>query len=89
MMGPGQRSCLFREVNDRINDLLESAEPDLQGEFLCECGRECGRRVLLLPAEFATLRRVGEGIRSPDCRSRRFGLRGRRPEPADGVPALN
>jgi len=89
VMGPGQRSRLFREVNDRIYDLLESAEPDLQGEFLCECGRECGRRVMLLPAEFATLRRAGEGIRSPDCRSRRFRLRGRRSEPAGGVPALN
>ena len=88
MMGPGQRSRLFREVNDRIYDLLASAEPDLHGEFLCECGRECGRRVMLLPAEFATLRRAGEGIRSPDCRSRRLRLRGRS-EPADGVPALN
>ena len=34
----GQRSRLFREVNDRIYELLESAEPDLSGEFLCECG---------------------------------------------------
>src|SRR3954465_14172721 len=44
-MSPGQRSLLFREVNDQIYDLLESGEPDLPGEFLCECGRECGRRV--------------------------------------------
>ena len=48
-MTPAQRSRLFRELNDRIYDLLASAEPDLPGEFLCECGRECGRRVELLP----------------------------------------
>jgi hypothetical protein len=84
-----QRSRLFREVNDRIYDLLESSDPDLEGEFLCECGRECGRRVVLLPAEFASLRLTGGAVRSPDCRGRLFGLRGRRSEPAGGIPALN
>jgi hypothetical protein len=68
-MTPVQRSRLFREVNDRIYDLLESADPDLPGEFLCECGRDCGRRVQLLPAEFATLREAGEDVRSPECPS--------------------
>ncbi len=87
-MNPGQRSLLFREVNDRIYDLLESAEADLQGEFLCECGRECERRVMLLPAEFVTLRRSGEGVRSPECRSRKFELGSRSPA-GDGVPALS
>ena len=86
-MSPGQRSRLFREVNDRIQDLLESAGPDLQGEFLCECGRECGRRVVLLPAEFAFLRRAGEAVRSPDCGGRRFGLL--RARQAGGIPALS
>jgi hypothetical protein len=66
-MSPGQRSCLFREVNDRIYDLLE-ADPDLPGEFLCECGRDCGERVELLPAAFASLRETGGDVRSPDCR---------------------
>jgi hypothetical protein len=66
-VSPGQRSHLFGEVNDRINELLESAEPDLPGEFLCECGEDCGQRVLLLPAAFAELRRTGEPVRSPDC----------------------
>jgi hypothetical protein len=89
VMSPGRRSRLFREVNDRIYDLLSSAESDLQGEFLCECGRECGRRVMLVPAEFATLRRAGEIVRSPECRGRRFGLRGRRSRPAGGVPLLS
>ena len=88
-MSPGQRSRLFREVNDRIYELLSSAEPDLTGEFLCECGRECEHRVLLLPAEFAGLRRTGQAVRSPDCRGPRFGLHGRRSRSADGAPVLN
>src|SRR5947207_1421064 len=57
-MSPDQRSSLFREVNDRIYDLLEAADPDLPGEFLCECGQDCGERVELLPAAFAPTRGV-------------------------------
>ena len=68
-MSPGQRSLLFREVNDRIYDLLEETDPDLPGEFLCECGRDCGRRVELLPAAFALLRETGGAVESPDCAS--------------------
>jgi hypothetical protein len=80
-LSPVQRSQLFREVNDRIYELLETAEPDLPGEFLCECGRECERRAVLLPAAFAELRRTGRAVRSPDCRSRlRLG---------GGVPVLS
>jgi hypothetical protein len=67
-VSPGQRSRLFREVNDRIYDLLEAADPDLPGEFLCECGSECGRRVELLPAAFAALRETRAVVRSSDCR---------------------
>ena len=78
-MSRDQRSCLFREVNDRIYEILGSDEPDLPGEFLCECGRDCGQRVLLLPAAFATLRGRGEAVRSRDCRRSASGLR---------VPAL-
>ena len=88
-MGPDQRSRLFAEVNDRIYDLLESADPDLPGEFLCECGRDCGRRVELLPAAFATLRETGGVVRSPDCRESWFRRRDRDSAPIDGVPALN
>jgi len=88
VMNPGERSLLFREVNDRIYDLLASAEPDLHGEFLCECGHECGQRVMLLPAEFTTLRRAGELVRSPDCRGLRFALGDGRSRPAGGVPVL-
>jgi hypothetical protein len=73
-VGTGQRSRLFREVNDRIYELLESAEPDLPGEFLCECGEDCERRVLLLPAAFATLRQTGKVVRSADCVEPRLRL---------------
>ncbi len=62
-----RRAQLFREVNDRIYELLGTAEPDLPGEFLCECGEECGRRVELLPAEFEELRSRGRAARSNDC----------------------
>ena len=84
----GQRSRLFHEVNDRIYELLESAEPDLPGEFLCECGGDCERRVLLLPAAFVGLRQAGEAVRSPDCREPRARRRDERIRSVDGVPAL-
>jgi len=86
-MSPGQRSRLFQEVNDRIYDLLASADPDLPGEFLCECGHDCSQRVPLLPAAFATLRETGALVRSPDCRSSRFRPGNEAPA-ADGVPVL-
>lgn len=87
-VNPAQRANLFGEVNDRINDLLESADPDLPGEFLCECGRDCGRRVELLPAAFATLRASGGVVRSSDCREPWFRRRGRESARVEGVPAL-
>jgi hypothetical protein len=80
-VSPNQRSSLFREVNDRIYELLESAEPDLPGEFLCECGDDCDHRVQLLPAVFATLRQTGRIVRSPECSGGRLEPR--------GVPALS
>jgi hypothetical protein len=86
-MSPGQRSSLFCEVNDRIYELLESADPDLPGEFLCECGRDCGRRVELVPTAFAALREAGGSVRSPDCRRPRFSLLRR--ESSGSVPVLN
>jgi hypothetical protein len=58
---------LFREVNDRIYELLVSTGPDLPGEFLCECGEDCGTRVELLPAAFEALRSSGRAARSNDC----------------------
>ncbi|HKD95001.1 MAG TPA: hypothetical protein VKB43_09890 [Gaiellaceae bacterium] len=84
-MSSDQRSLLFHEVNDRIYELLESSDPNLSGEFLCECGCECGRRVELMPAAFAALRRSGKVVRSPECRKARFT----RPQPTGGVPVLS
>ena len=78
-MSPDQRSSLFGEVNDRIYDLLEAADPDLPGEFLCECGQDCGERVELLPAAFASLRETGGDVRSPGCHGSRLAV---------GVPAF-
>jgi hypothetical protein len=69
-MSSGQRSRLFREVNDRIYDLLELGDSDLPGEFLCECGNDCDRRVVLVPAAFAALRASGRIVESPDCGAR-------------------
>lgn len=66
-MSSGQRSRLFHEVNDRIYDLLEMGDADLPGEFLCECGHDCGRRVVLVPPAFAALRASGAFVQSPDC----------------------
>jgi len=79
-MSPGQRTWLFREVNDRIYELLSAAEPDLPGEFLCECGSDCDNRVQLLPAAFARLRQRGGNVRSSECTEPTFDL--------DGIPAL-
>ena len=84
-----RRAELFREVNDRIYELLAAADPDLPGEFLCECGEECGRRVELLPAAFAVLRSGNRAVRSNACgRTGLLSFRRREPVP-HGVPALN
>lgn len=66
-MSSDQRSLLYREVNERIYDLLESGDSDLPGEFLCECGSDCGRRVVLVPQAFAALRDSGRFLESPEC----------------------
>jgi hypothetical protein len=88
-METGRRSELFREVNDRIYELLASAEPDLPGEFLCECGEDCGRRVELLPAAFEALRSRGRAVCSSEC-GRGGLLRVQRPDVVSrGVPVLS
>ena len=83
-----RRAELFREVNDRIYELLSSAEPDLPGEFLCECGEECGIRVELLPAAFEALRSGGRAVQSNDC-GRGLFRRRRRETVSSGVPVLS
>ena len=84
-----RRAELFREVNDRIHELLVSTDPDLPGEFLCECGEDCGRRVELLPVEFDALRRRGQPVRSQDCERGGVLRKGRRRTVSRGVPALS
>lgn len=84
-----RRSELFREVNDRIYELLVTAEPDLPGEFLCECGQECARRVDLLPAAFEALRSAGRSVRSQDCGRGGLLRRYRRERISPGVPVLS
>jgi hypothetical protein len=86
-MSPDQRSLLYREVNDRIYELLESADPDLPGEFLCECGRDCGRRIELVAKEFAEVRKADGLVRSPDCGAK-FASRGLRSRLARGTAVL-
>lgn len=83
----GRRRVLFSEVNDRIFELLSSAEPDLPAEFLCECGHECGRRIELPLADFAALRRKGGAVRSRDC-ARPSLFRRSREHVASVVPVL-
>jgi hypothetical protein len=61
-----RNEALFREVNERIAQLGESAQawsPDGKIEFLCECGEEggCGERVRM-PLE------VYERVRGQDDR---------------------
>ena len=61
-----RNEALFREVNERIAELGESAEawsPDGVVEFLCECGVEsgCGERIRM-PLE------TYERVRSQDDR---------------------
>ena len=88
-MESSRRTELFREVNDRIYELLSSAEPDLPGEFLCECGEECGIRVELLPAAFEALRSGGHAVRSNNCRRTGLFRLGRRERVSAGVPVLS
>lgn len=87
-MRPGRRSRLFCEVNDRIYELLESADPDLPGEFHCECGRDCGRRVVLSATAFVALRREDRIVLSADCSEPGFERRSRAARPDGGVPVL-
>ena len=87
-MESNRRAELFREVNDRIYELLASTDPDLPGEFLCECGEDCNRRVELLPAEFEALRESGQAVRSTACdRGGLLRLRRRKPV-SGGLPVL-
>jgi hypothetical protein len=62
-----RKALLFREVNERIAELLERW-PSAPGDFLCECDKTgCTRRVTLVLAEYRSLRRRGVGVLDGDC----------------------
>jgi hypothetical protein len=55
----GRHQALFREVNERIEELAETF--DLKGELtiLCECGSgRCAERIALHENEYEKLRRI-------------------------------
>jgi hypothetical protein len=52
---------LFREVNERIEDVSERMSTLLVVEFVCECGRsDCTGKVPLSRAEYEHVRRDGK-----------------------------
>jgi hypothetical protein len=55
----GRRQSLFREVNERIEDLAEKFELRDEVQILCECGStDCNERIVLTENEYETLRRI-------------------------------
>jgi hypothetical protein len=69
----GGWSPLFQEVNDRIYELVGIDGWDGDGDFLCECGADCGSRVTLSPTAFLELRRTGRPILGLACAHVRVG----------------
>ena len=57
------KAQLFREVNDRMADLLERAWPTAYGDFLCECGRrDCHYLVTMLLGDYRAIRERGAAV---------------------------
>ena len=55
----GRRQALFREVNERIEELAETFDLKDELTILCECGLgKCDERIALRQAEYARLRRI-------------------------------
>ena len=57
-----QNQALFRQVNERIHEVLESLGDDGRpGEFVCECGRiDCATMMQLTQEEYEAARAGGE-----------------------------
>jgi len=52
-----RNEVLFREVNERIEEVSRTLGPDGETEFLCECGRDdCVEPVPLTVAEYENVR---------------------------------
>src|SRR5258708_35034598 len=67
-MSAGRKTALFREVNERIGELLRIYGADEEADFLCECPlADCARRVTLSRADFERIRAAGAFVVSPDC----------------------
>jgi hypothetical protein len=55
----GRHQALFREVNERIEELAESFDLKDELTILCECGSgECDERIALLEGDYEKLRRI-------------------------------
>src|SRR5262245_62995439 len=52
-----QNESLFREVNERVNDVAGAPREDTLYEYLCECSNtDCTLRVTLTRLEYETVR---------------------------------
>lgn len=55
----GRRQALFREVNERIDELAESFDLRDEVPILCECASTgCNERIVLTQTEYENLRRI-------------------------------
>ena len=55
----GRRQSLFREVNERIEELTDSFDMQDGLSILCECGNDrCSEQIALTPAAYEEVRRI-------------------------------
>jgi hypothetical protein len=55
----GRRQSLFREVNERIDELTEVFDLQEEMTIFCECGSDkCHEQITLTEAEYEKLRRI-------------------------------
>ena len=67
-MDAARKTTLFREVNERIDELLLTYGADEEAEFLCECpSAECARLLPLRRSEFERIRATGAFVVAPEC----------------------
>ncbi len=52
-----QNEALFREVNERLNDVAQRIDPRVGYEYLCECANaDCTFKITLNGGEYETVR---------------------------------
>jgi hypothetical protein len=69
-MDDRRKTWLFREVNERIDDLLQHFDAPERAHFLCECPSwRCTRRVELTREEFEAIWSRDELVLAADCRA--------------------